>query len=206
MRRLRRAIASLITGLTLFALGCGSPSHVPPRLPYPFPGPAAIDVNVYVAPDFTDVEKSTIVNGMLMWERATRGLLSWHMYPYTGKRPNAHEAPNATYVLDVVFHRAHSTDEWVKEWDEANKHTLYGMYSDDEIWLVEDRLRSVDTKTIVAAHEFGHALGLQHVDDKSSVMSRFYKTSTRCLTQHDLWVFCDRYTCLLPQMTTQCSP
>lgn len=213
MRSLRRTLLALIT-CVLVGLGCAAHScPVPPRLVGH--GRAIIDVHVYVSPEFTPEERDNIVNGILMWERATNGLIVWHLLPFDPKKPPPKPAGCCDGVeqRSVMFRRAVSGDEWVQKWDAEHKpKTLLGLCQGNSLeetawlWLVENRLNTPESESIIAAHELGHALGLDHIDDKDSVMSEFFRTSTRCLTAHDLKAFCDKHGCSTEGMEPVCMP
>lgn len=211
MRRLRRAFVSLIATVVLM-VGCGI--HGCFNLPHlAVQGNPIIDVHVYVGVEFTDRERSNIINGILMWERATSGLVVWHMLPYDPAKP----LPTPEGLIDgvekrsVLFRRATSDDEWVKKWDVDHKpNSILGLCQGDSLkevtwlWLVEDRLMTSEVETIIAAHEFGHAIGLDHIEDKASTMSRFYNASIKRLTVYDLREFCKKHECNVEVITTTC--
>lgn len=213
MRRLRRAVLTLIAAIVVMVAGCGHHCPVPPRLAPQ--GRPIVDVHVYVAPEFTERERANIVNGILMWERATNGLVVWHMLPYDPAKPppppeGRHDGVEQRSVL---FRRATSGDEWVQKWDADHKpKTLLGLCQGDSLkeltwlWLVENRLTTPEAETIIAAHEFGHAIGLDHIGDKASTMSEFYNTATKCLTEHDLAEFCKKHGCSTSGMSSVCKP
>lgn len=213
MRRLKRAIVSLVAVITLLFAGCGHQHPIPPRLAPQ--GRPIIDVHVYVAPEFTERERANIVNGILMWERATSGLVVWHLLPYDPAKPPSVPEGKVDGVehRSVLFRRAVSGDEWVKKWDADNKpKSLLGLCQGNSLkeltwlWLVENRLTTPEAETIIAAHEFGHAIGLDHIEDKASTMSEFYNPTTKCLTEHDLQEFCKKHGCDGTGMSTVCKP
>ncbi len=194
--------------IALFSsLGCGSQRDLVnrPNLPHGSWQPT-IDVRVYVTDDFTTKEHANIVNGVMMWERATAGMVTWTAH-VIGKDELPNELPqlqlDGSQKLVVVFHKGHSSDDWVKHWD-ANSKTgskLLGMCFGDfmtertGVWLVMDRLKSDFSQVWTAAHEFGHALGLKHVADKSSMMSEFYNWTVKGQTLHDMHEFCTVWGC-----------
>lgn len=178
-------------------------------------GRAIIDVHVYISPEFTPEERDNIVNGVLMWERATNGLIVWRLLTFDPKKPPPKPAGccNGVEQRSVMFRRAVSGNEWVKKWDAENgSRVLLGLCQGNSmketawLWLVEDRLTTDMLTSIIAAHELGHALGLDHIDDKDSVMSEFFRTSTRCLTAHDIKAFCDKHDCGTEGMEPVCMP
>lgn len=201
MRQFRRLLAWLFVSLSL--TGCASTPNCPaPRLPNT--GRIGVDVHVYIDPAFTKDEREHILDGMLMWERSTSGLVTYHLIdkPITGIPP-VYVEEGGTQVRLVSFQRVTSEEEWVKKWDEEHKpKRLLGLmdpHPNQKVpmtaWLVEDRLKTPRAQTIVAAHEFGHTLGLDHIKDTSSVMSELHNEAVDHLTPHDLVALCDKYHC-----------
>lgn len=203
MRKLRRALVSLIACISLLLASCGTHRcPIPPRLSAG--GRPIVDVRVYIAADFTERERANIVNGIMMWERATNGLVVWQLLPYDPAHPPKKPAGvhDGVEERSVLFRRATSDDEWVKKWDAEHKpKTLLGLCQGDSLkeltwlWLVENRLSTPLAETIIASHEFGHAIGLDHIEDKASVMSEYHNPNVKCLTAHDLSEFCKKHHC-----------
>lgn len=209
--KLRQYLVTLLTNILLL-VGC-APTSLPPRIVQH--GKPVIDVHVYIEPEFSERERAHIINGILMWERATGGLVVWHLFSYNKDNPipPPRGTCNGVQERTVLFRRAVSSDEWVQRWDAAQqpKKYLLGLCQGNALlevtwlWLIEDRLSTSRSQTVIASHEFGHALGLNHVSDKESVMSEF-SNNTNCLTNHDLHEFCRHHHCLDSMMTTSCNP
>jgi hypothetical protein len=186
----------------LFAIGCYSPV-CPPHVELNFHGKTVVDVDVYVADGFTDSEVLNIIEGVRLWERSLGGAMQWHLFSYDSfqkdKICDCHSLEGAEHRV-VMFRRAVSTDKWVVDWQTEQKKTLLGLCNDDglnkaTVWLIEDKLTTQLSERIVTAHEFGHALGLSHVSDMTSVMSQYQSYKIKCITQHDVKEFCDIHDC-----------
>lgn len=189
---------------------CVPSSAVPHRIPVP--GQASVDVDVYVAPDFTDNERKNIIKGISMWESASNGLIRWHMLSFTSTPAVAVQDRNTfPQKRNVVFMRATSKTDWVTLYDKKNApKRLLGMLVGNPLllsyaYLVEDRLRSNEDEVTIAAHEFGHALGLDHVKDIKSVMSELHLPNVDCLTHADLQALCDLYGCRSSDVHSVCT-
>lgn len=204
---MRRAILTLFSSIAVLIAGCSTQCPIPPRLSVQ--GRPIVDVHVYVEPGFTERERANIVNGIMMWERATNGLVTWHLLPYDPAKtlPPPGGRHDGVEERTILFRRATSDDAWVKKWDAEHKpKTLLGLCQGNSLkevtwlWLVENRLTTPTAETIIAAHEFGHAIGLDHISDKASTMSEFYNTSVSCLTEKDLVEFCKKHGCDSTQM------
>lgn len=65
------------------------------------------------------------------------------------------------------------------------------------VWLVGDRISAMKDFEVIAAHEFGHALGLDHVDDATSIMFETYSSAIQgCVTREDAKELCSRLRCI----------
>jgi len=179
------------------------------------PEAAVIDVDVYVDSQFTDRERANIVNAITMWRRSLRGYMTWHVMDFD---PNVPPNPPVVSMDDlekrvVVFHRASADADWVKEWDAKHvkeKTWILGNCQNSDrtkvidIKLIESRLVNDDMETIIAAHEFGHAMGMDHVKDEASTLSAHYVPSNRCITPFDLNEFCDKHHCDVAGLVSSC--
>lgn len=174
----------------------------------PVPLPAsrlpAVNVNVYISSDFMEREYANIINGIMMWERATGGMIAWELL---GSDPMSRSMSN---TLNIVYRRGTSNDAFVKQWDEKHENDepkvvlfgqltvgyVIGVPADPmEVYLIEDRLVTPRDEKLIAAHEFGHVLGLDHVKIEGSVMSANYNDKVNDITQSDLELFCKRFGC-----------
>lgn len=200
----------LVLLVAYLATTCVPSTAVPHRIPVP--GQASVDIDVYVAPDFTENERKNIIKGVSMWENASNGLIKWHMLPFTSTPAIAVQDQNTfPQKRIVVFMRTTSKTDWVQSFDKKNKpKSLLGMLVGNPLqlayaYLVEDRLRTDDDEITIAAHEFGHALGLSHVADIKSVMSELHLPNVDCLTSADLQALCDLYGCRSSDVHSACT-
>lgn len=169
-----------------------------------------VKVKVYVSPEFTEREHANIINGIAMWTRATDGLV---VAEFVGGVPasNSPQVVNGIKTLYVVYRRVTSNEPHVKLWDKDHENLvppayLVGQlivgYVDGvpsvpmEVILVEDRLSTSRDETLIAAHEFGHVLGLDHNETQGSLMSERYNDKVQRITHDDTDMFCKRYGCM----------
>lgn len=194
---MKKLLSAVLTFLAW--LGWYPNVHPAPRLTAT--GKPSIKAAAYVTNEFNASEIAGIVNGIVLWERATNGTLTWKLRSLAiDEHPE--EVPGAqldgTYQLVMVFHKAQSSEEWVGKWDnsDALEGKLLGVCSGDPLvdvahaWLVVDRLNDEPSLVWAAAHEFGHALCLKHVKHKASIMSPFYNWTVSVQTEQDLYEFC----------------
>jgi hypothetical protein len=186
----------------MIGLGCVTPHIIPELVAVPLSKPV-VNVSVYISSEFTELEWVNIIAGIRLWETATHGLLTWQLkhYDESIKPVSSFGLKNGVIERSVLFKRVLSHEGWVKNWDRENHNTLLGLRESKSssdvavLWLVEDRLKTDTSEMIIAAHEFGHALGIDHVQDISSVMSEFYAGFVTGITSHDLTAFLKRYDC-----------
>ena len=182
------------------------------------PGPQAVarTVRVVLPSYFSEVEKLSVMDGLLEWDSAMNGALRLEFEP----EPDAALSRMTASML--------VNDVWSKEfhtfgrsaWAEGCTHEVFfvRVTSDDDVVVTKDRthwlgwtvsachrkyvalvLDKLDTpgkfqNTVV--HEFGHALGMDHVLTKNvSVMYPYVGGETQCLTLVDRAVLCDLLGC-----------
>jgi len=171
----------------------------------PAPSQTIVNVRVYIAPGFSERERANVVNGISLWERATGGKVGWTL---VGSAPEANslQTVDGVKTLYVVYQRVAPDDLRVKRWEkEHNDETMLGQLSigyDDnvpaspmEVILIESRLTSPRDEMLIAAHEFGHVLGLDHTTSRGSVLSEKYGLTVQGITSADIGLFCARYGC-----------
>jgi len=158
-----------------------------------------VSVTVVISSDFTDSQRKSIIKGVEMWEQATNGAVITHIIGIS--RPHSDNVLVRDIV--VIFKKTTSDEPNVKTWDDQMKPTmLLGLASYEETnpseltlvtaWIVTDRLINEQYGVWISAHEFGHALGLHHIDDTHSIMSPVRSEAT-WLTEKDAREFCVRY-------------
>lgn len=177
------------------------------------PGPQsmmpAVVASVYLSDEFTDEQAQDIADGVNMWVKATHGLVSidtkalnWgNIEDDVGRMEHGR-------CRDVVFiNVAHSYDEETRFHDAKSGTFMLGVTryrpcSVTTIKLVIDRLPNHKDVKIIAAHEFGHAIGLPHSNNPDALMyPSYYYKNTYCLTEWDLTEFCDKYACKVDDLT-----
>lgn len=173
------------------------------------------NIHVHISNDFSEIEKLNIINGILMWERATNRLISWQLSSLEDIMIRSSVEKTYYSTIEqrlVIFVKVSSQDDWVQNWDkEHEKRTLLGYCKRNPtneiitLLLVEDRLNTNLIQTLIASHEFGHAMGLQHIKDKHSTMSEMPDLNTSCITNEDLFEFCEKYKCNYLLLTPFCN-
>ena len=191
----QRVIAFICT--LLLICSCSAP----PVLYSSYYADPVVDVNVYISPELSNETQLNIVAGIMLWERSLKGLMTWKLVSASmpGNEIMSRKPIQKRYV---TFDITSEQETWVVKYDNTHDSRLLGMYVGDSlqeyatIWLIVDRLHNKNAETIIAAHEFGHALGLDHVEDKVSVLSRLYAFDVNELSKFDVREFCDHYDCL----------
>lgn len=169
----------------LFIIGscCGSAPHF--FEPSKKPSGTLVARDVYIDPAFKEEEREAISAAMDSWIEAANGLveLKYGTEYFCGDK----------LIIQPVL----STSQIVKDYQNEKKNFgLLGLtWHDGCTWriiLVIDRLSRQNDLRILATHEIGHALGVDHVEDDRSVMHYTYRYgyTAGCLTKEDMTGFC----------------
>lgn len=145
-----------------------------------------------------------------MWNSALQGGVSitqvpfWELSKFTGSMMNGR------CRLVILVDSVSSEHEMIKERDKREKVSTLGLTlahacNVTKIWMVYDRLDDDVDFVNVSAHEFGHALGLRHVESKHSIMYDFYdfERPAGCITLEDALELCSHYDCM-PSRVKNC--
>lgn len=100
----------------------------------------------------------------------------------------------------IMFEQSSSLS--VRAMDQMKRGQILGWVTGPVMYLVEDRLTDPDDFYEVAAHEFGHTFGMDHVPDESAVMFRYHSNpGARCPTKADMQEFCYHLGCELDEVS-----
>lgn len=215
MSSLRRTIvAAAVCVFVLF--GCTLTGTCPATLPTPATDQtsafktlkATVSTSVYIDRGFSPDEVKQITNGIRLWEIALGGQLSWCRKLSTkdmlGCPQDSLDHPPRSQRA-VIFRKTFSNTDQVKDWDESSGKYVLGMTVTPLLsihrvaWLVADRMLDTKLWMLVAAHEFGHSIGLEHVNHLDSLMSEYIKADVLDgPTPYDVREFCVKLGCDQP--------
>lgn len=107
--------------------------------------------------EFSQEEKGAIIFAFNVWDRETNCSVSFV------------ESPDAS--IQIVK----ATDEEMKGYDLKKHRTVIGIAeldNDPRIFFMFQRIRSLEELELVAAHEAGHHLGMEHIpQEQTSIMN-----------------------------------
>ena len=136
-----------------------------------------------------DKDREDVMNAAAMWQVATSGSSTFVFCRGCDRAETEH---NVYVTVELVV----SDDPRVNEWDSRFDLGIYGVAVRaangrlTNVYIVSDRVLDRTNRTIVLAHELGHAMGLSHVQDTKSVMSKRLDLNVRHLSVHDLQEYC----------------
>lgn len=164
--------------------------------------PIYIKSVVLIDPAFSDIEIGIIKNGLDQWGFATNGIveISYQVgyYPTNSVRiirPN-------TLLKIVRIKQGKENNPLIQRIDALLGAPIVG-YADTEnetkqdiitIYIMNERLDSIEEYSSVVQHEFGHVINMLHLRDVS-LMAPGENYASYCITQADLRYFCYLYNC-----------
>ena len=153
-------------------------------------------------------QKLAIQQGMDIWSDALGGGITYHEIPNTAndlKMAAGHRflgTCSRVILYDIVKADDQRIVDEDKEKENEHKQTIGLTYERPcgitLVLLVPERLKSHQDVVETAAHEFGHALGLDHVDSEGAIMHKTHSEKTKgCLLPDDAEELCDNLHCLV---------
>lgn len=183
----------------LLLLGCGfTPAHLPLN------HSAEVQEYVHLDPEFSGFEQRMIKNSVTEWSTTTHGFIIWGFQDWPLYDPSSPlfpfiNEPNCTKHLLIM--RMISSDKSIVDIDTSLNSITLGYAKKthdlcrgiDTIFLVMDRIRTIDELRLITLHEIGHILGLKH-DVTNSIMEPkgFH---AKCITHRDFVNFCKLWKC-----------
>ena len=155
-----------------------------------------VEKRLYVDDTFEASDVRCIESSADEWNKRTRGLASITVVPLTSEKNTVRKD---TSVDDIIMTRVTSDSAIVFFIERLSGSRLYGYYQPQgdhsEITMVHDRYRSETVCRVVLMHELGHALGIHHNTDPTSLMYGGDDTMPTGITRRDLADFCKIYGC-----------
>lgn len=149
--------------------------------------PAMITRRIKIDKTFTTKEKQAILSALTVWKKVTCGLFDYIVVD--DKLDDLFSTQINTNT--IVFLRGTENDTLIKQIDYTEQAKIFGYaYHSvpNVIILIPERLDTFYDLKFVAVHEIGHILRINHINDKESVMSKYY-TGFNKITRNDLIAF-----------------
>lgn len=212
---MRLIIVAVLVWLATCAQACSVPTVG--QLVPGAENPKAPFVVLHMDTDFTPSERANAQKAADIWHRQTGGLaiivLDWDLdfssiSNLAEQQLSLHHlvvrAESGMRIVQDADDDSCPPDNVITPWDE-HQCTLGWMTSGGihnpfhrpiHGAFVVDRIADSNLQLLVMLHEFGHALGLPHVDAVQAIMyPSAIRTKTACLRQADLQAFCQVNDC-----------
>lgn len=185
-------IAKFIIGL--FLIGCTVADTPPPQFI------KNTTFTLHIDKEFNNLERDNIRDAIRTWERVSSGSVKfvvWWNQTRPGLLKNEFYKKQSLLFIWYVDRndKTQLSDELIKEFQ------IYrGLYSPNGHILIFDNLRepnaifAEDVFRSTVMHEIGHMLGLEHSENRNSLM--YPMVGSWCITKEDADILCKIYSCI----------
>jgi len=144
---------------------------------YALPNLYPIDVSIDCC--FTKQEKEAIIESLLIWQKATCGLITFHIINLNNDKLIFNDKNRSTSSYTINFVCMLHEDKETKKYDDIWQSQILGLAQGFEpcclIFVVVDRIKDCDTFVATCLHEIGHLLGLDHNINENTLMYRYIR-------------------------------
>lgn len=169
--------ASIFLTILIFLSGCYNlPIHSRQNNPQ-----AKIQKSVHLDPEFSGFERKMIERSIGEWSLKTNGFVLWTFQDWPLYSPTSPLFPFMTENVctkHLLVMRMNSSDQTIMDIEFAIGYTIAGyargndeLCGTETIFLVMDRINSLEELRLVVLHEIGHNLKLKHNTTDRSIMT-----------------------------------
>jgi len=145
-------------------------------------------VDIYISKEFSTVEKGCIIDGITEWQKATLGLISFHIVDLNATQLIPDNIGDSWYNMNFIKIDTGGLVEMLERSDDTIGTVIgyaHAMFGCNFSGLCTSRARTKKRLKRLTMHEMGHMLGLTHIN-KKAIMNRYITRTTAKISKQDL--------------------
>ncbi len=145
-------------------------------------------IDIYISKEFSVAEKGCIIDGITEWQKATLGIISFHIVDLSATDLIPDSIGSAWFNMNFIKVDSGGIVKSLEMEDDGSDNVIgyaHSMYECNFSGLCISRVKSKERLKRLTMHEMGHMLGLSHIN-KKAIMHRYITSTTAKISKLDL--------------------